>query len=171
MNVSQIEQIILNNTFSKTDYLRRLTILREFLEKKYFSDGNMIFLDFLNQIKASQHDREATALWDVNFFNLFTKDNLYLVINSLVASLKSLPILTVYLPVMLDDYQIDELGRWFRTNINPEVLMDIKINLLLVSGCAYVWKGKYHDLSLHFFLSKKQSVINKIIEAYAAENL
>src|SRR3989338_5603413 len=152
MNVSQIEQIILQNTFSKTDYLRRLTILREFLEKKYFSDGSITFLDFLNQIKASQHDREATVFWEEHFFNLFTKDNLYL-------------------PVMLDDYQIDDLGRWFRTNINPEVLMDIKINLLMVSGCAYVWKGKYHDLSLHYFLSKKQSIINKIIEAYAAENL
>ena len=171
MNVSQIEQIILKKTFSKADYLRRVTILREFLEKKYFSDGNTNFLEFLTQIKASQHDREAAALWDENFFNLFTKDNLYLVINCLVSALKSLPILTVYLPVMLDDYQIDELGRWFRTNINPEVLMDIKINLLMVSGCAYVWKGKYHDLSLHYFLSKKQTVINKIIEAYAVENL
>ena len=147
MNVRQIEQIILNNTYTKSDFLKRLTIIREYLEAKFFTDSQLSFSDFLDKLKVSLYEREALIRFDDSFFGLFTKDNLYQLIKGLTENLKSLPLLTLYTPVMLDDLQLDELGKWFRQNLNPELIMDIRINPLLVSGCAYVWKGKYKDLS------------------------
>lgn len=171
MNVDSIEQIILQNTFTKTDYLKRLTYLREFLEQKFFAANPTSFADYLTSVHASHYDRESMDKWDESFFNLFTKDNLYLLINGLIEKMKGLQTLTLYLPVVLDDYQLDSLGKWFRQNLNPELIMDIRLNPDLISGCAYAWNGKYKDLSFKSFMSKKQDIISKILEAYAVEKL
>ena len=171
MDVRQLQSIVLTNTYTKTDYLRRLTILREFLENKFYKEKDLKLVDFLTRTKVSQHDRETLEKLDVNFFNLFTVDNLYTIINGLTAALKALPILTLYLAVILDEYQLDELGKWFRQNLNPELIMDVRCNPTLVSGCSYVWNNKYKDLSLHYFLSQKQELINKIIDAYTSQKI
>ena len=86
-------------------------------------------------------------------------------------ALRTLPVLTLYLAVILDEVQMDELGIWFRNNLNPELIIDVRCNPTIVSGCAYVWNNNYKDLSLHNFLSQKENIINKIIDAYAQEQL
>ena len=171
MNVRQIQSIILVKTYTKTDYLRRVTLIREYLENRFFKDESLQFSDYLVKNQISQHDRDALSHFDDHFFNLFTRDNLYLLINGLIETMKVLPVLTLYLAVILDEYQLDELGVWFRHNLNPELIIDVRCNPTLVSGCAYVWNNRYKDLSLHFFLSQKQAIINKIIDAYAQEHI
>lgn len=169
MNVNQLQQIILSNTFTKADYLKRVRLMRAYLEQQFFTSEKMSFADFLAKLKISQRDREAILPYSQEMFKFFTYDNTYLLIDGLLASMKSLPLLTLYLAVILDDYQIDDLGKWFRQNLNPELLMEVHCNPALVSGCAFVWNGKYRDLSLHNFISKKQELITSIIQAYAAE--
>ena len=171
MDVRQIQAIILTKTYTKTDYLRRVTMIREYLERRIFKEPSLKFSDYLNQVVASQHDLEAFSHLDEHFFQLFTRDNLYLLINGLLDSLKTLPVLTLYLAIILDEIQMDELGVWFRQNLNPELIIDVRCNPTLVSGCAYVWNNRYKDLSLHNFLSQKQAIINKIIDAYAQDQL
>lgn len=171
MDVNQIQQIILQKTYTKSDYIKRVSILREYLETKFFKDGSLGFPRFLETINISENDRETLLVLDEHFFNLFTKDNLYLIINGLTESLKALPILTLYLAVNLDDSQINLLGRWFRQNLNPELIMEIRCNPTLVTGCAYAWNNHYKDLSLHFLLAQKEELINKIIESYVREQI
>jgi|SRR3989338_9073039 len=171
MEIRQIQNIILQKTYTKTDYLRRVTFIREYLENKMYKNPDFNFLDFLTQKNVSRSDRDALSNLDGNFFNLFTVDNLYLIINGLTDLLKALPVLTLYLAVILDDDQMDQLGIWFRKNLNPELIIDMRINPGLVSGCAYVWNNQYKDLSFHNFISQKQSLINKIIDSYAQEQL
>ena len=171
MDVRQIQQIIITKTFTKPDYIKRVTILREYLETKFFKDPSISFEKYLESINITPQDKEAFAALDEHFFNLFTRDNLYLIINGLSESMKSLPVLTLYLAVNMDDIQVNELGIWFRKNLNPELIMDIHCNPTLVTGCAYVWNNKYKDLSLHYILSQKEDLINKIIETYAREQI
>ena len=171
MDSRQIQQILLAKTFTKSDYLRRVTYIREFLEGRFFKNNKGNFSDYLLQVKVSTHDREAISGLDEHFFNLFTKDNLYPVINSLVEELKPLPVLTLYLAVIVEDYLVDELGIWFRKNLHPELIMEVRCNPTLVSGCAYVWNNQYRDLSLHYFFKKREDLINKIIESYVHEQL
>lgn len=171
MDVSQIQSIILAKTYTRADYLRRISLIREYLESRFFKDNPENFTVFLGFQKASHHDHDALNLLDEHFFNLFTRENLYPVINALTESLKSLPVLTVYLAIIIDDYLVDELGVWFRKKLHPELIMEIHCNPSLVSGLAYVWNNKYHDLSLRYFFSKKEEIINKIIEDYAKNQL
>lgn len=171
MDYQQIEAIILQKTYTKSDYIRRCTILREYLETKFFKDSSLGFSQFLEKANISEYDREALLTLDEHFFNLFTKDNLYLIINGLLETLKSLPVLTLYLAVNLDDSQICQLGTWFRRNLNPELIMEIRCNPTLVTGCAYAWNNRYKDLSLHFLFAQKEEIINKIIESYAREQI
>ena len=166
MDARQIQQIILRQTFTKSQYLRRLTYIREYLESCFFKNYTADFPAFMREIKASQHDHEALAVLDKHFFNLFTRDNLYPLINTLTEELKVLPVLTLYLSVLIDDYLVDELGVWFRQNLHPELIMEIHIDPTLLAGSAYVWNNRYHDLSLHYFFDQKKDIINQIIDSY-----
>lgn len=171
MDYRQIEAIILQKTYTKSDYIRRCTVLREYLETKFFKDSSLGFSQFLAKANISENDKGALLTLDEHFFNLFTRDNLYIIINGLSESLKALPVLTLYLAVNLDDPQISQLGRWFRENLNPELIMDVRCNPTLVTGCAYVWNNRYKDLSLHFLFAQKEEFINKIIESYTREQI
>jgi hypothetical protein len=167
MDQHELQNILLETTYTKTDYLRRVRIIREYLEERFFKGNDLRFPDYLGLIKASQHDREAFSMWNDEIMRFFTKDNVYTLINSLAENIKVLPVLTVYLPVNLDDYQIDELGKWFRKSLSPILIMDIHCNPAIISGCAYVWNGKYHDFSLHKLIDIKQDIVNRIISEYA----
>ena len=171
MDIRQIQQIILTKTFTKADYLRRVTIIREYLESRFFKDFQGDFSLYLEKKAVPIKDRKALTHLDGNFFNLITSDNLYLIINGLVESLKDLPTLTLYLAIIVEDDLVNKLGVWFRQNLHPELIMEVRYDPGLVSGCAYVWNNKYHDLSLHHLFNQKHEVINKIIDAYAREQL
>lgn len=167
MNQQQLQDIVLSTTFTKADYLRRVRTLREFLEQRFFSGLDISFPDYLAKINSSQHERETLVNWTEEFFSYFTPDNLYKLIESLKEGLKLLPVVVFYSAVILDDYQVDELGKWFRLNLSPILILDMRCSPGIISGCAYVWTGKYHDLSLHHLFSNKQEIIAKIIESYA----
>jgi len=171
MDALQIQQIILLKTYTKADYLRRLTFIREFLESRFFKNYQGSFSDFLLKSAVPSHDREAMSNLDEHFFNLWTRENLYPLIVSLSESLKSLPSLTLYLAVLIEDHLIDELGLWFRKNLHPDLIMEVRLNPHLLAGAAFVWNNHYHDLSLRNFFKLKEDIINKIISEYAQKQL
>jgi len=171
MDTLQIQQIILQTTYTRADYLKNLTLIRKYVESRIFKNYSGKFTDFLLEAKVSRHDRDAISHFDDHFFNFFTRENLYPLISGLTEKLKSLPALTLYLAVMIDDYLIDELGLWFRKNFHPELILEVRINPSLLAGAAFVWKNHYHDLSLHHFFKMKEEIINKIISDYAQHQL
>src|SRR3989344_2779473 len=97
MNVHQLQQIILSNTFTRADYLKRVRLMRAYLEQQFFTSEKMSFADFLAKLKISQRDREAILPYSQEMFKFFTYDNTYLLIDGLLESMKPLPLLTLYL--------------------------------------------------------------------------
>ena len=171
MDILQLQSIILTKTYTKADYLKRVTFIREYLEGKFFKNQKLNFQQYLIEINCPEYDKVALSRLDDHFFNLFTKDNVYIMVNGLMESLKSLPVLTLYLAIPFDNNLVDSLGFWFRQNLNPELIIDLRTNPALVTGCAYVWNNKYHDLSLSFLLNQNEKIIEKIIESYGQSQL
>lgn len=171
MNEFEIQNIILKKTYTKSDYIRRVNQIRAYLEARFYKNYLKSFSDYLFEQLVPLHDHDAIGHLDEHFFNLFTQDNFYPLLNSLTESIKSIPVLTLYLPVIIDNSLIAKLCLWFRANLHPELIMEVHCNPNLVAGAAYVWNNQYHDLSLRNFFSVDDTLITKIVDSYAKTQL
>lgn len=170
MDEEQLFTTILHNTYTKTDYLRRLRILREFFEQKYYVKGDLSISKYLENHQINQTDQQVIKSWGNNFFSSFKQNNLSQLFNKFTGKIKAIPILTMYLAFIPQDNQVREISEWLRQELKTSLLIDFRINPSLTTGCAFVWKGKYHDFSLKYFLSKNKEIITSLINEYASRN-
>ena len=54
----------------------------------------------------------------------------------------------ITLAVTLPKKEIQRLGRWFRENVNPRVVLEVRLDPNLVGGCQIIWQGFEGDFSL-----------------------
>lgn len=168
MNEDQILSTILPSTFTKAHCYRRLRLWREFLEHKFFKGEPEVKIeDFLREENASQSDLDTLSSLGGKFYHLFTRENIYKILNNLSDNLKKLPVVTVFLPNEPTEREIVNLGKWFRKHLDPYVIMDLRLDPKLHTGCAFVWNGVYHNFSLRFYLDKEKKRVLQIIEEYA----
>lgn len=165
---NKILETILSNTFDKISLNHRLNLLKGFLEYQFFSpheNTNLIYL--LNQYftlkRESRDDFNALVSWDNEFFNSFDQKNLYRNFNKISQEVLDLPTVTVYLPFRPSIYEIPRLGGWFRKNVSPKAIMDVKSDKSLIGGCALIWKGIYRDFSLRFYIEKNKVKLTKVV--------
>lgn len=170
MDDQQILNFILQNTFTKACFLKRLALLRGYLEAKYYKKADLDIESYLNTGQVNGHDRLAVITWKNQFIHNFTAQNSYQIINKLTENLNRLPIITLYLAVIISDNDIDKIGGWFRNILKTQVLLDINLNPNLVAGCAFVYNGKYYDYSLRNLISSRKDQISRILQNYASNN-
>ena len=168
MTENQILDFILKTTYTTTDLIRQINTFREFLEYKFFtSKENVRFDDFAIEKFIPSSDTMIISKWDETFGSSFTKINVYKILDKVKSLLQNVPVITVYLPYTPDENEILTLIRWFKKNVHPQVLIDLRKNEALVLGCAFAWKGIYHDFSLHYFLEKNRNALLNLISNYA----
>jgi hypothetical protein len=167
MTSDQILTSIIKNTYTKAEILRRITLLRQYLEQMFFSGMVDRVSDNLRKLGASTEDVAEITSWGDEFFASFTRENTYDILNEVSKAVENLPIVTVYLAIVPFDEDVKELGNWFRKHLDPKAMLDIRTNTSLIGGCAYVWNGVYREFALHYFLSKNVDEIAKIISQYA----
>jgi hypothetical protein len=170
MNEKEILDTILTTTYTKLDIARRMRLLREYLEHRFFQTTSFSLNDFLTSQKAEPSDFKAMNFWGVAFYDSFNRENAYLLLGTLNLAIEQLPMVTVYLSVFPSDTQTADMGMWFRKHLTQNVLMDIRINPKLVGGCSYVWNNLYHEFSLAYFFNKKRDVIAGIVSEYATRS-
>lgn len=168
MNENQILSTILPTTFTKAAFYRRLRLLREFLEHKYFEgEPESKIEDFLREGNASRTDVHTLSFVRNKLYRTFTRENIYKILNNLLDAIKELPVVTVYLSNEPTEGETVNLGKWFRKHLDPHLIMDIRLDPTLHTGCAFVWKGIYHNFSLRFYLNKEKKRVLEIVEEYA----
>lgn len=162
---------ILSNTYTKSSLLSRISLLRNFLEFQYFlphEKQNLFFLlnEYITDENISRDELNALTAWDYPFYDQFTPNNLYLTLKNLGTEALRLDLVTVFLPFYASIYEVPKLGTWFRKEINEEIILDIKVDVSLIGGCALSWKGVYHDFSLRYYLEKNKNKINSMLNDY-----
>ena len=168
MTEKQIVEFILKTTYTTSDLNRRLNLFREFLEYKFFTGKeNVKFDDFAIERTIPSPDMMVISKWDETFSLSFTKVNVYKLLDRVKSLLSEFPVITVYLPFTPDENQILTLIEWLNKNVHPQILIDLRKNEALVLGCAFAWKGVYHDYSLHFFMEKNRNALLKLLSDYA----
>lgn len=171
METKELLTNFLSNTFTQDSAQHRLALTKEFLEYYFFTsheNQNLTYLlnKFINEKNENRDEFNALFGWGYRFFESFNRDNLYQLLATLESEVKNLPIAILYLPIVLPIYHLPRLSGWFRRNIRPNFLLDIKFDRDLIAGCAIVWQETYYDFSLRYFLNLNKPAIKKIIEDY-----
>lgn len=163
---------IVDNTYTKNDFYKRILLLKEFFEYFFFSEHeqfplkNMLKKFLIEHKKQEEQINSMYSLSD-SFYEEFTKNNFGAILNDLQKYILELPLITMYVPIVLPLKEVEKLGKWMRSNVAKDIFIDLKIDRESVGGCAFVWKGVYHDFSLKYFLNNKQEDIVTILRNYS----
>jgi len=154
MTSDQILDKILETAYVKADLLRRIRVIREHLEQKFFAQ------DKTKKVEISPEDETLAGE--------FTKDNTYAYLNAINERVKTLPMVNIYVPIDVDAAQSTTVGQWVRANVDREALIEFHVELGAFGGCAFAWNGVYYDYSLKHYMHKKMDAIRKVLDGYTA---
>lgn len=147
--MDEILAVILKETYSLSQLKHRLRILKSNLLRAFFG-GNQdepVSPEDLNWLKSLPRE----------FYQKFTRDNIYKIFSDLDDAVLKLATVTLYLSFEPDKSTIFQIGSFARKTFNaPSLLLDIKLDPHLIAGAALSWKGVYKDYSLRSQLALKK---------------
>lgn len=143
--------IILKDTFTLTQLKNRVRTVKTNLLKKFFGGAD--------NLQPEVQDLNWLSSLPVSFYQQFTKDNVYKIFDDIEKVIQKLPVLTIYLTFEPDTNATYQLGTFARKTYSSSLLLDIKLDVNLIAGCALVWKGVYRDYSLRSKLEGKKAEI------------
>ena len=164
---------ILLTAYTHEDALRRFDLVREFLETTFFvktETANSLaarLQDFITTKKEiTSIDAAALLSYGKEFYTGFTPENFSGLFNEFEQNLVHTPTITMYLPVGVDESDVIRLGKWFKLNIRKDALMRVHTDPGTAGGCAFVWKGVYHQYSLNLWGSAERPEFLRVIDSY-----
>lgn len=168
MEIQELMFTIIKTAYTKADIQRRMRLLREYLEQIHFTGERIDLTKFLLSRRAQTDDIDAFLSWGNEFFDTFTKEKAYPILNAISEHMKTLPVISMYIPYEPVPAEINKLGIWVRRNVDEQVLIDLHTDPTLLGGCAFAWQGTYRDYSLRYYMQKKREEIAKVIQEYVA---
>lgn len=137
--MNDLLNIILNDTFTQTGLKHNLLILRAFLSQKIFGSRAQFAPNDLNWLNALPE----------NFYQQFNSQNTYQLLEELTREAQKITPLVLYLAFEADEGTAAQICSFARQTFQkPVLLLDIKVNPLLIAGCSLSWRGIYKDYSL-----------------------
>ena len=184
---------ILKTSFVKADMLRRIRLVREYVEQRFFASSEAVAMErslsaqlgqappirapashgeaakkeleeFLSTSDISDDDKKIIQGYGAEFFRTFTKDNAYDLLSSIDEGLKKLETINFYVPVELDAAATEKLGSWVRENVEKSILIELHTDTSVFGGCSFARKGEYHDYSLHHAFTAHNTEIQGILD-------
>lgn len=128
---------IITNTYTVSDLHRRVRLVREYLTATFFAKG------------ALPAAREEDQNWLLSLaFDGVTKNNLSDVLELLEKQANEIKPLIIFLAITPSQTEIEILGRRIRTDFGANLLIELRLDLMLIAGAALAYKGIYKDYSL-----------------------
>ncbi len=161
--------LLSRNTFTVADMERRVALVRECIETVVYSDQSPFSTAALMTCLTKQgtmSDVVAITAWG-DALSPFYVPGAAAQFAELQSVIATLPVLTLYVPVLLPESEQALLGEHCRTMCDPTILLDIQIDPQAVGGCSFVWKDTLYDFSFRAQLAKQPGVITALLSAYA----
>lgn len=168
--MDNLKKKLLDNTYTVASAHRRLSLLRQVLEKVFFVadvDGHAVekrYQDALEEL--SESDNKSLVVFGNEFLSDLSSDNLHQVLTDLRGWLDNVPTMTLYVPGVFSETQVAELGQWCRVEINDQLFLELSVNPAVVGGCAFVHNHTYYDMSLRARLNEDPNILNSILAKY-----
>lgn len=151
---------ILEDTYTQTDALRRLRLIKYLATAKLFGSSKEKEEETLAEDSAWLSTQDKTLA-------LLTRENVYQETETASDKILSIKPLIVYLPFELLYQEVQKLGQHLRTTYGKNFLVEVKIDPNLIAGCALVWKGVYKDYSLRQKIQEQKEKILQVFRSYA----
>lgn len=168
--MDELQQRIHETTFSLDAAHRRVGVWQQVLEHVVFQDDPAVsreerFATLLTET-ASPADQAAIKAWGTDWMANISSGSFANDLAAIRDWLTAVPTLDLYLPVAIDDHELAPLAQWCRTELSPQLLLDVTVDPQVVGGCGFVASGVYHDYSLHERLLRQPEAVTAIIEHY-----
>ncbi|MDO8429725.1 MAG: hypothetical protein Q7S88_03785 [Candidatus Daviesbacteria bacterium] len=161
-NAELIDKLLIG-TYTKTDAIRRIRSLHQFLE-------NQLFASRISEFTASS---SADVAWlsglGADFMKEFTTENMYLKVEDLDTQIKKIQALIIYLPFEVPQGEVVRLGLRMRKDFGANFLLEFRFDPTLIAGCALVWNNIYKDYSVKKKINLNKEIILTSIREYLAE--
>lgn len=155
--MEEIYNKILENTYTFSKLKHRVSLLREYLLARIFSNQKM---------ELNPEENEWIESLGEDFLQKFTKDNVYQYLDSIESTVKSQKPLVIYLTFDPGVNETAKIGQYLRSNFTDIPIFDLKIDPELIGGCALVSKGVYKDYSLRAQVDNKKSELLEEFKRY-----
>lgn len=168
MDTQNFLDIILENTFTKADVIRRLRVLRMILEHTLFSP-NPNAKQYIESLHVAASDVDIVNIWIAKTTLKFSQDNLYKALKKISDDVDKIPNIIFYIASEIKDpTYLEKITTWVRTYIEPKALLELKVDPKKVGGLAFVQKGILQDYSLEYFMKQKRKDILDMVGTYAS---
>lgn len=167
----KIISTILRNTYTNDDLISRLAVMRKFYATVLYGStfsGRMNDLSLSDVIPESLDDHILRAVTE--WRDTFARDGIqplvvYEALDAVEEEITGLPSATLYLPIRFEQKHIELFGKWFRSNVQPNIMLNIRVDPATAGGCALVWNSVYYDFSFKYFVMKQREQIVKVFDS------
>lgn len=163
----KIISTILENTYTTDDLIERLGLMRMYYGKRIYTKDTASTLDEVLGTECEAHTLEALRQWEEHF----AKDKIqpvlvYEALDSVQEEVAKLPSVVLYVPVRFANAHVVRFGAWFRTNVQPNILLTLHVDPRSAGGCSLIWKNTYYDFSLHYYMQRTRDDIVSMFNTY-----
>jgi hypothetical protein len=156
-----LTDIILKDSFTTAEALRRVRFLRDVSVNKLFGSNDTQAI--LKNLPASDH-AWLNSLGD-GVYQQFNQDNVYKFFKEAEKAIKEIQPLTVFLPFEIPPEEAARLGNTLRRSYGNNFLLEIKLDPSLIAGAAFTINGMYKDYSLRKRIDdNRQQILEAIKE-------
>jgi hypothetical protein len=158
---------MLKNTYTTDDLIERLGHMRTYYGVKIFSENSNKTLDEVLRTQCEPHTLKRLKEWE----RAFEADNIqplvvYEALDTVQEEVVGMPTVTLYVPARFSPEDVERFGAWFRSNVQPNILLTLRVDPRSTGGCSMIWKHTYYDFSLHYYIQKNRDAVVKVVNEH-----
>lgn len=152
------------HAYSRADFAQNISLVREFLEFIFFTKRDVsASRDGIEQFavysKKPLADIAFLRALPPSFFDAFTQESLYEILNRLSEDSKQLKTLSLTVPIALSRADVVAIGTWAHQEVDPDLLLDVAVDPSVAVGCRLVWNNRLYDFSLDRYLTENKAAL------------
>jgi len=158
---------MLQNTYTTDDLVERIGLMKKYYNRVLFEEDKEATLVNVLQDDCDENTLACLQAW----MQKFEKQKLqpivvYEALDTVQEDLSGMPNITMYVPVRFTSEQVKSFGNWFRDNVQPNLLMTLRIDPRATGGCGFIWNDTYYDFSLRYYIDKNQEEITTMFNKH-----
>lgn len=155
------------STYSQADARRRLNVLETAIENSLYGQGKaQDVVSVLAKTESSPMDQQSLQLFITKAKLPNDPAMIKKILTGIREAILNRPVVTMTLAFEPTPEQVVAYGQWFRTNVNPQILLTFLFSAAVVGGCSIAWQGKQVTYDLEYMMHQKRDEILGVLDKY-----
>jgi hypothetical protein len=163
--IVKIISTMLENTYTTDDLIERLGLMRLYYGKKIFAKGATLTINDVLDGECEAYTLDILRQWEKSFeTNNIQPIVVYEALDTVQEEVASMPSVILYVPVRFTGEHVVRFGTWFRTHVQPNILLTLRVDPRAAGGCSLIWKNTYYDFSMHYYIQRHRDDIVTMVQ-------